>query len=83
MLAHEEQIAAVIDYADGGGGAAPIVVNCYAGGSRSPAAIMIIFAGLYTGRELEIVDGVRNVAAHIQPNSRVIAMGDRLLGADG
>jgi predicted protein tyrosine phosphatase len=83
VLAQEDQIAALIEYADRWGGTAPLVVNCYAGTSRSPAAILIMLARLYPGREREIVDGVRAAGPHIRPNPHVIALGDRLLRANG
>lgn len=83
VLAREDQIASLIEFADRWAGASPIVVNCYAGVSRSPAAILIMLARLYPGRECEIVDGVRATASHIRPNMHMIVLGDRLLRANG
>ena len=82
-LADDRHIRALIDFADQWADAAPLVVNCYAGTSRSPAAIMIVLSRLYPGLEAPIVDSIRAAASHIRPNIHMIALGDRLLGAEG
>lgn len=83
VLATESQISALIDFTHRWGGTRPLVVNCYAGRSRSPAALIIVLAAMHSGRERQIVDMVANGAPHALPNQHVIELGDRLLGCDG
>lgn len=83
VLAAEEQIAALIDFAHAWSGNRPLVVNCYAGRSRSPAALIIMLAALYRGRVQQIVEMVSKGAPHAAPNRHLVDLGDRLLGCDG
>ena len=83
VLAAEEQIAALIAFAHAWGGNRPLVVNCYGGRSRSPAALIIMLATLYPGRERQIIDMVAQGAPHAAPNRHVISLGDWLLGCRG
>jgi predicted protein tyrosine phosphatase len=83
VLAAEKQIAALIDFAHAWGGNRPLVVNCYAGQSRSPAVLIIVLATLYPGRERQIVEMVSAGAPHAVPNRHVVDLGDRLLVCDG
>ncbi len=83
VLAAEEQIAALITFAHAWSRNRPLVVNCYAGRSRSPAALMIVLATLYPGKERQIVEMVSAGAPHAAPNRHVIALGDRALGCGG
>jgi len=83
VLATEDQITTLIDFAHAWGGNRPLVVNCYAGLSRSPAVLIIMLATLYPGRERQIVEMVSGGAPHAAPNRHVVDLGDRLLGCDG
>lgn len=83
FLATEDQIAALITFSQAWDGHLPLVVNCYAGRSRSPAALSIILATLNPGRERQIVDMIVGEAPHAAPNRHMIALGDRLLGCGG
>lgn len=83
VLVTEEQIAALIDFAHAWGGNRPLVINCYAGRSRSPAALSLILAALYPGREHHIINMIAIGAPHAAPNRHVIALGDRVLGCGG
>ncbi len=83
VLATEEQILALIDFAHAWGGNRPLVVNCYAARSRSPAALSLILAALYPGREHHIINMIATGTPHAAPNRHVIALGDRVLGCGG
>ena len=83
VLANEEQVLTLIDFARTWGIERPLVVNCYGGRSRSPAALSIILASLNPGREHEIIEMITTKAPHAAPNRHVISLGDRLLGCRG
>lgn len=83
VLVTEDQINTLIAFAHAWGGNRPLVVNCYGGRSRSPAALIIMLAALYPGRERQIVEMVSAGAPHAVPNQYVVDLGDRLLGCDG
>lgn len=83
ILASEDQIHALIDFTHRWGGEQPLVVNCYAGRSRSPAALIIVLATLYPGRERQIIDMIVQGAPHARPNRHMIGLGDRVLGCGG
>ena len=57
-----------------------LLVHCWAGVSRSPAALLILLAQKNPGREREIVAHVVHLAPHIRPNRRLIELGDCALG---
>ncbi len=60
-----------------------LLIHCYAGVSRSTAAALIALALNADGRELEAAQRLRQAAPHAQPNARIVALADRLLGRDG
>lgn len=52
--------------------------------SRSPAAAVIAALSLYPDQdETELAQRLRTVSPYVTPNSRIIAIGDRLLGREG
>jgi len=64
--------------------AAPIVVHCYAGISRSTAAAFIALCALEPQRdERETARALRKASRFATPNSRLVAIADRLLARDG
>ena len=83
VLATEEQISALIDFARTWDGGQPLVVNCYAARSRSPAALIVMLAALHPGKERHIINMIATGAPHAAPNYHMIALGDRLLGCGG
>jgi predicted protein tyrosine phosphatase len=83
VLATEDQIITLITFAQAWGCNRPLVVNCYAGRSRSPAVLIIMLATLYPERKRQIVEMVSAGAPHSVPNRHVVDLGDRLLGCDG
>lgn len=64
--------------------AAPLVIHCWAGISRSTAAAYIAACALGPARdEDEIATALRSAAPSATPNARLVAVADGLLGRDG
>ena len=64
--------------------AAPLVIHCQFGISRSPAAAMIALAALHPDRDPgEIARALRAAAPFASPNVRLVARADEVLGRDG
>jgi predicted protein tyrosine phosphatase len=62
----------------------PLVIHCYAGVSRSPAAAFIGACALEPDRlELEIAEELRRASPTATPNRRLVALADRMLGRQG
>ena len=69
---------------DGWDRSAPLIVNCYAGISRSTAGAYIIAAALAPKRdELELAETLRRLSPSATPNPRLIALADAMLWRDG
>ncbi|MBP1850820.1 tyrosine phosphatase family protein [Rhizobium halophytocola] len=80
----ERHVAALIDFARGWNRAAPLVVHCWMGVSRSPAAALI--ASLATAPQEDdaaLALRLRAVAPHATPNIRLVEIGDALLERGG
>ena len=84
-LPGEAHVRSLLDFARGWDrGAAPLVVHCYAGISRSTASAYIIAAALSPQRdELELARTLRWLSPSATPNPRLIAVADILLERDG
>jgi len=64
--------------------AAPMVIHCFAGISRSTAAAFIAACALAPERdEGDIASRLRAASPSATPNSRLVAVADRLLGRNG
>jgi predicted protein tyrosine phosphatase len=63
---------------------APIVIHCWMGVSRSPAAAVIAALSLHPEEDdFALAARLRSVAPHATPNTRLIEIGDRMLGRNG
>jgi predicted protein tyrosine phosphatase len=60
-----------------------VLLHCWAGISRSTAAALVGLVLESEGREREAAQRLRAAAPHAQPNRRVVALADRLLGREG
>lgn len=79
-----EHVEALLDFARSWDRAKPLVVNCYAGISRSTASAYIIAAALAPERdEMELARTLRDLSPSATPNPKLIAIADELLGRDG
>ncbi|HEX5934324.1 MAG TPA: tyrosine phosphatase family protein [Pseudorhizobium sp.] len=80
----EEHVERLIDFVGAWDRSAPMVIHCWMGVSRSPAAAAI--ASLAVDPEEDdfaLAARLRTVAPHATPNPRLIEFGDRLLKRDG
>lgn len=80
----ETHVGAIIDFARAWDQQAPLLVHCWMGVSRSPAAALI--AALAVAPELD--DGdlarcLRVASPQATPNTRLIEIGDAMLGRSG
>lgn len=79
--AHVESLIAFVQDWDR---TAPILIHCWMGVSRSPAAAVIAALSLHPEEDdFALAARLRQVAPHATPNSRLIEIGDRLLGRGG
>jgi predicted protein tyrosine phosphatase len=80
----EEHVRRLIDFVGQWDRAAPMVVHCFAGISRSTAGADVAACALNPGRdEMAIAWEVRRASRTAQPNARIVSIADRLLGRDG
>jgi predicted protein tyrosine phosphatase len=64
--------------------AAPLVIHCYAGVSRSTAGAFVSACALNPRRaEAEIARDIRRLSPTATPNARIVALADQMLGRDG
>jgi len=83
-LPGEAHMATLLDFAQGWDRARPMVINCYAGISRSTASAYIIAAALQPSRdEQELAETLRKASPSATPNPRLIALADAMLGRNG
>jgi predicted protein tyrosine phosphatase len=80
----EEHVEKLIDFVTRWDRAAPIVVHCYAGISRSTAGAFITACALNPGRdEMTIAKCIRDSSPTAIPNIRLVKLADRMLGRRG
>jgi predicted protein tyrosine phosphatase len=80
----QEHVERLIDFVGLWDRAAPMVVHCYAGISRSTAGAYVAACALNRGRdEMAIAWEVRRASSTAQPNGRIVSIADRLLGRNG
>jgi predicted protein tyrosine phosphatase len=79
----EEHVRELITFGQAWDRASPVIVHCFAGISRSTAAALTLMALHNPGQEAAAARLLRERARHAQPNRRMIALADRLLGARG
>ncbi len=80
----EAHVAQLIEFVHGWDQSAPLVVHCWMGVSRSPAAAVIAILALNPDEDDALLaQRLRKVAPHATPNTRLIEIGDRMLQRDG
>jgi predicted protein tyrosine phosphatase len=80
----EAHVAAIIDFARSWDQSAPLLVHCWVGVSRSPAAALIAALAIKPDIDDETLAGdLRLASPQATPNARLIEIGDALLGRDG
>ena len=80
----EEHVRTLLDWVGDWDRAAPMVVHCFAGISRSTAAAYTLVSALNPWRdEAALANLLRQRAPSATPNRRIVEIADRLLGRDG
>ena len=80
----ENHVDQLIDFVKGWDQSAPLLIHCWMGVSRSPAAAVIVALALHPDQdEIALAGRLRQVAPHATPNARLIEFGDRALGREG
>jgi predicted protein tyrosine phosphatase len=80
----EQHVARLLDFAKNWDRAAPMVVHCYAGISRSTASAFAAACALNPGRdEVSIAWELRRASRTATPNALIVSLADRLLGRGG
>jgi predicted protein tyrosine phosphatase len=83
-LPGEAHMRTLLDFAESWSRKKPLVVNCYAGISRSTASAYIIAAALQPSRdEGELAQVLRLASPSATPNPRLVALADAMLGRRG
>ncbi len=80
----ERHVERLIEFVTAWDRAAPMVVHCYAGISRSTAGAFITACALNPKRdEMTIARAIRSFSPTAQPNSRLVSLADVILGRNG
>lgn len=80
----QEHVERLIEFVGLWDRAAPMVVHCFAGISRSTAGAFVAACALNPKRdELQIAWEIRHASRTAQPNARIVSIADRLLQRDG
>jgi predicted protein tyrosine phosphatase len=80
----EEHVERLINFVGKWDRAAPMVVHCYAGISRSTAGAYVAACALNPARdEQQIAWDIRRASRTAYPNPRIVSIADRLLKRDG
>lgn len=83
-LPGEEHVRRLLEFASDWDRQQPLVVNCYAGVSRSTATAYLIAAAHAPQRdEAELAQTLRKLSPTATPNPRIIALADQILGRQG
>jgi predicted protein tyrosine phosphatase len=79
-----DHVADLLDFVRGWDQAAPLVVHCWAGISRSTAAAFVSVCALKPQRdEREIAWAIRRASPTATPNMRIVAFADNMLARKG
>ena len=80
----EEHIAELLAFVRDWDRAAPLVIHCYAGVSRSTAGAFVSACALNPRRaEADIACDIRRLSPTATPNIRIVALADHMLGRGG
>ncbi|QTK79072.1 hypothetical protein AT6N2_C1304 [Agrobacterium tumefaciens] len=80
----DAHVLQLIDFARQWDQSAPLLIHCWMGVSRSPAAAVVAALSLYPDQDdTDLALRLRAVSPYATPNARIIAIGDRLLQREG
>ncbi|MBI3275701.1 MAG: protein tyrosine phosphatase, partial [Methylocystis sp.] len=84
LLADAEHIETLLAFARAWDRNQPLLIHCYAGVSRSPAAAFVTACALAPRRaELDVARALRRASPTATPNRRLVTLADRVLGRHG
>jgi len=84
ILPGREHIERLLDFMTAWDRREPLVIHCYAGVSRSPAAAFIAACALAPHRpEADLAQALRAASPTATPNRRLVALADQVLGRGG
>jgi predicted protein tyrosine phosphatase len=84
ILPAEQHVNALLQFVGDWDRAAPMLIHCFAGVSRSTAAAFIAACALEPTRsEREIAEAIRKASPTATPNSRLVSIADPILGRAG
>jgi predicted protein tyrosine phosphatase len=79
-----EHVAELLTFVRSWDRAAPLVIHCYAGVSRSTAGAFVSACALNPRRsEAEIAKDIRRLSPTATPNIRIVTIADQMLGREG
>ncbi|MFK3688839.1 tyrosine phosphatase family protein [Agrobacterium tumefaciens] len=80
----DAHVLQLIDFAREWDQSAPLLIHCWMGVSRSPAAAVVAALSLYPDQDdMDLALRLRAVSPYATPNARIVAIGDRLLQREG
>jgi predicted protein tyrosine phosphatase len=80
----EAHVLQLIDFVRSWDRRAPLLIHCWMGVSRSPAAALIAALTIHPEEDDALLAArLRAASPYATPNSRLIEIGDRVLGRDG
>jgi predicted protein tyrosine phosphatase len=80
----DDHVMALLRFVRGWDRAAPLVIHCYAGISRSTAGAFVSVCALNPHRdEGAVAKELRRLSPSASPNIRIVAIADRVLGRNG
>jgi predicted protein tyrosine phosphatase len=80
----ETHVADIIEFARSWDRSAPLLVHCWMGVSRSPAAAMIASLAVFPADDDDALAlRLRAASPYATPNMRLVEIGDAMLGRDG
>jgi len=83
VLPEARHVESLVAFAREWAPASPMLVHCLAGVSRSTAAALIAAVVHAPGQEALLARRLRAAAPHANPNRRLIALADEILGCNG
>lgn len=84
IAAEGSHVTAIIDFARTWDMARPLLVHCWMGVSRSPAAALISALAVAPGLDdLALAQHLRRTSPQASPNRRIVEIGDQLLDRKG
>jgi predicted protein tyrosine phosphatase len=80
----DEHVQQIIDFAKSWDQSAPLLIHCWMGVSRSPAAAIIVALAVCPDEDdAALALRMRSASPYATPNARIIDIGDRLLQRGG